>query len=100
MPTVGHPHGARGVSEQLVLTFSCECSEAGWFTPDEALGLVQAPQQKAKSSDALRPERGLRYRSYRTRPYEALLDEEVQTPFTKMPTEPRVCVLVCASHGL
>jgi hypothetical protein len=71
-----------------VLTFSCEwvggepragdeCSEAGWFTPHEALGLVQAPQQKAKLSDALRPERGLRYRSYRTRPYEALLDEEL-----------------------
>lgn len=83
---LGRPE--RGVPEQVVLTFSCEwvggepragdeCSEAGWFTPDEALGLVQAPQQKAKLSDALRPEKGLRYRSYRTRPYEALLDEEL-----------------------
>ena len=38
--------------------------------------------------DALRPERGPRYRSYRTRPYEALLDEKLQAAFTNFPTEP------------
>lgn len=44
---------------------------------EEALGLVEAPQQKAKLLDAVRPEGGLRYRSYRTRPYEALTDERL-----------------------
>jgi 8-oxo-dGTP diphosphatase len=74
------------VPEMVVLSFSCrwisgdpcageECSEAGWFAPEEALGLVEASQQRDKLRDALGCERDLRYRTYRTRPYEALLDE-------------------------
>lgn len=77
-----------GVAEMVVLTFSCEwvagqpkagneCVDAGWFSFDEALKMVVAPQQKAKLVDASHPERRPRYRSYRTRPYEALLDEQL-----------------------
>ena len=83
---LGRPE--EGVPEMVVLSFSCrwvsgephvgdECSEAGWFAPEEALGLVEAPQQRDKLCDALGRERGPRYRAYRTRPYEALLDEEL-----------------------
>jgi hypothetical protein len=72
----------------IVLAFACEwvggesragdeCLDAGWFPLEEALGLVQAPQQKAKLLDATHPERSLRYRVYRTRPYETLLEEEL-----------------------
>jgi len=45
--------------------------------PEKALGLVEAPQQRNKLRDALGREQGLRYRAYRTRPYEALLDEKI-----------------------
>lgn len=83
---LGRPEG--GVPEQVVLTFSCrwvagepraadECVDAGWFSLEQALGLVEVPQQRAKLLDAARPERGPRYRSYRTHPYEALLDEQL-----------------------
>jgi hypothetical protein len=51
--------------------------EAAWFSEEKALGLVEAPQQQAKLLDALRPKRGLHYHAYRTRPYEALLDERI-----------------------
>jgi 8-oxo-dGTP diphosphatase len=68
------------VPEMVVLAFSCrhlsgepraeeECSDAGWFAPEKV------PQQRDKLHDALGGERGLRYRAYRTRPYETLLDE-------------------------
>jgi 8-oxo-dGTP diphosphatase len=78
----------RGVPEMIVLAFSCqwvagvpraggECVDAGWFAPGEALELVPAPQQKAKLLDAICPGRSPRYRAYHTRPYEALLDEEL-----------------------
>ena len=83
---LGRPE--EGVPEMVVLAFSCrhlsgeprageECSDAGWFVPEKALGLVEAPQQRNKLRDALGREQGLRYRAYRTRPYEALLDEEI-----------------------
>lgn len=83
---LGRPE--EGVPEMVVFAFSCgwvggepsagdECAEAGWFSPDESLGLVEAPQQKAKLLDAFGPGRGPRYRSYRTRPYEALLEEHL-----------------------
>jgi 8-oxo-dGTP diphosphatase len=83
---LGRPE--RGVPEMVVLAFTCEwvggepcagdeCIDAGWFTLEEALELVRAPQQRAKLLDATRPERSPRYRAYRTRPYEALLDEEL-----------------------
>jgi hypothetical protein len=49
----------------------------GWFAPEKALVLVEAPQQRDKLRDALSPERSLGYRAYRTRPYEALLEEEL-----------------------
>jgi 8-oxo-dGTP diphosphatase len=76
------------VPEMVVLAFSCrhlsgeprageECSDAGWFAPEKALVLVEASQQRDKLRDALSPERSLGYRAYRTRPYEALLEEEL-----------------------
>jgi 8-oxo-dGTP diphosphatase len=78
-----------GVPAMVVLAFFCEwvggeprvgdeCVDAGWFALEEALELVRAPQQKAKLLDATRPERGPRYRAYRTRPYEEVLDEELR----------------------
>jgi 8-oxo-dGTP diphosphatase len=81
---LGRPE--ENVPEMVVLAFSCRhlsgepragegCSDAGWFAPEKALELVEAPQQRDKLHDALGDERGLRYRAYRTRPYEALLDE-------------------------
>lgn len=83
---LGRPE--ESVPEMVVLTFSCEwtagepcagdeCVDAGWFSLDEALRLVEAPQQKAKLLDASRPGSSPRYRSYRTRPYEALMDEQL-----------------------
>ena len=83
---LGRPQ--EGVPEMVVLAFSCrylageprageECSDAGWFAPEKALELVAAPQQRDKLHDALGPERSLRYRAYRTRPYEALLEEDL-----------------------
>jgi 8-oxo-dGTP diphosphatase len=83
---LGRPE--RGVPEMVVLSFSCrwvsgepcagdECVDAGWFALEEALELVRAPQQRAKLLDAIRPEQSPRYRAYRTRPYEALLEEEL-----------------------
>jgi 8-oxo-dGTP diphosphatase len=83
---LGRPE--EGVPAMVVLAFSCEwiagepraadeCVDARWFSLEEALGQVAAPQQKAKLLDAFRPERGLRYRSYRTHPYEAFLDERL-----------------------
>lgn len=78
---LGRPEG--GVPEQVHLVFACEwvrgepraggeCLEAGWFGVEEALGLVGAPQQRAKLEDALAGS-GLRYRAFRTRPYESVL---------------------------
>ena len=83
---LGRPES--GVPEMVVLAFSCqwvggvpragdECVDAGWFALDDALELVRAPQQRAKLLDAIRPERSPRYRAYCTRPYKALLDEEL-----------------------
>jgi 8-oxo-dGTP diphosphatase len=75
------------VPEQVHLTFRCrwvggepragdECSDAGWFDTGEALCMVSAPQQRAKLLDALDGESGVRYRSFRTYPYEVLLEKE------------------------
>jgi 8-oxo-dGTP diphosphatase len=83
---LGRPE--RGVPEMVVLAFSCqwvggvpragdECVDAGWFALEEALELVLAPQQRAKLLDATRLGRSPRYRAYRTRPYKALLDENL-----------------------
>ena len=49
-----------------------ECLEAGWFTPDEARGLVTHPAQAAKLRDALDAgdAPGVRYRVYQTTPRE------------------------------
>jgi ADP-ribose pyrophosphatase YjhB (NUDIX family) len=71
------------VAAQINFAFSCawvggepragdECLEAGWFSTNEALRLVQAPQQAGKLRDALAPGPGVIYRSYRTCPYEVL----------------------------
>ena len=81
---LGRPE--KGVPEQVVLTFRCrwvggeprageECSDAALFPADEALRLVEAPQQREKLRDALAPPEDLevRYREYRTEPYEAVL---------------------------
>jgi 8-oxo-dGTP diphosphatase len=83
---LGRPE--EGVPEMVVLAFSCrhlsgeprageECSDAGWFVPEEALELVGASQQRDKLRDALSGEQGPRYYAYRTYPYEMLLDEEL-----------------------
>lgn len=83
---LGRPE--KGIPEMVVLTFSCEwvggepcagdeCVDAGWFSLEEALELVWAPQQRVKLLEATRAERGQRYRAYRTRPYEELLDEDL-----------------------
>lgn len=42
-----------------------ECSDAGWFAPEEALRLVTHPAQHAKLRDALGAD-GVVYRAYRT----------------------------------
>jgi 8-oxo-dGTP diphosphatase len=78
---LGRPE--RGVPEQINFSFSCrwadgepragdECVEAGWFSWDEALELVEAPQQIGKLRDALAASQDVTYRSYRTYPYEVL----------------------------
>ncbi len=65
--------GALGI---VMFTFLCahtggdaragdECSDAGWFTPEEALRLVTHPAQQAKLRDALDAD-GVVYRAYRT----------------------------------
>jgi 8-oxo-dGTP diphosphatase len=83
---LGRPE--RDVPEMVVLAFFCEwvggepragdeCFDAGWFSLEEALELVRAPQQRARLLDVTRPKRSPRYRAYRTRPYEAQLDEEL-----------------------
>ena len=77
----------RGVPEQVHLTFRCrwlrgepragdECLDAGWFSAQESLRLVTAPQQKAKSLDAVGAEDGLGYRAFRTQPYELVMERE------------------------
>jgi ADP-ribose pyrophosphatase YjhB (NUDIX family) len=82
---LGRPE--RGVPEQVHLVFGCEwvrgepragneCLEAGWFGPEEALRLVEAPQQRAKLEDALAGS-GLWYRAFRTQPYESVLDRRL-----------------------
>lgn len=45
-----------------------ECSNAGWFTPEETLRLVTHPMQHAKLQDALAAAEGVIYRAYRTTP--------------------------------
>ena len=78
---LGRPE--KGVDEQINFAFSCawvggeprageECLDAGWFSEDEALRLVQAPQQAGKLRDALAAAPGVIYRSYRTYPYEVV----------------------------
>ncbi len=69
-----------GVPEQLMLTYRCrwlsgepcgdECMDAGWFAPEEALRIVTHPAQLAKLGDALNAGPGVRYRAYKTQPYE------------------------------
>ena len=65
-----------GAPPKVMFTFLCsfargeacagaECSEAGWFSPEEALRMVTHPAQLAKLHDALAPE-GIVYRAYRT----------------------------------
>jgi 8-oxo-dGTP diphosphatase len=82
---LGRPE--EGVAEQINFAFSCawvggepragdECLDAGWFSEDEALRLVQAPQQVGKLRDALAPGPGVAYRSYRTYPYEVVCETE------------------------
>ena len=69
------------MAEQLNFAFRCawvggdpcagdECVDAGWFSRDQALRLVRAPQQAGKLRDALSDAPGVGYRSYRTCPYE------------------------------
>ena len=76
---LGRPE--RGLAEQVNFAFRCvavggdpcagdECMEAGWFEPVEARRMVTAPQQSAKLEDALADMTEVRYRAYRTYPYE------------------------------
>ena len=76
---LGRPE--RALAEQVNFAFSCrwvggepcagdECTEAGFFEADEARRMVWAPQQKAKLEDALARTPEIRYRAYRTYPYE------------------------------
>lgn len=71
----------RGLAEQINFVFSCrwvsgepragdECTEAGFFEADEARRMVEAPQQRAKLEDAFIGVQEVRYRAYRTYPYE------------------------------
>jgi 8-oxo-dGTP diphosphatase len=80
---LGRPE--KGVPEQINFAFSCrwtdgepragdECTGAGWFSVDEALELVEAPQQYGKLGDALAASPGVTYRLYRTYPYEVLYE--------------------------
>ena len=74
-----------GIAAQLNFAFHCawaggepcagdECVEAGWFSTDEALRLVRAPQQAGKLRDALCGAPGVGYRSYKTYPYEVVYE--------------------------
>jgi 8-oxo-dGTP diphosphatase len=76
---LGRPE--KGVPEQINFAYSRrwtggeprsgdEC--AGWFSVDEALELVEAPQQSGKLVDELATSPGVIFRSYRTYPYEVL----------------------------
>jgi 8-oxo-dGTP diphosphatase len=76
---LGRPE--RGLAGQVNFAFYCEwsgeepcagdeCTEAGWFEVDEARRMVRAPQQSAKLEDALAGVPEVRYRAYRTYPYE------------------------------
>lgn len=78
---LGRPEN--GVPGQINFAFSCrwtagepragdECVGADWFSVDEALELVEAPQQSGKLRDALAASSGVIYRSYRSYPYEVL----------------------------
>ena len=78
---LGRPE--KGVPEQINFSFYCrwtdgepragdECTGAGWFSVDEALELVEAPQQSGKLKDALAASQDVTYRSYRTYPYQVL----------------------------
>jgi 8-oxo-dGTP diphosphatase len=80
---LGRPE--EGVAEQINFAFSCawaggkpragdECVDVGWFSRDEALRLVRAPQQAGKLRDTLASGPGVVYRSYRTYPYEVLCE--------------------------
>jgi ADP-ribose pyrophosphatase YjhB (NUDIX family) len=64
---LGRPE--EGVAEQINFAFSCawvggeprvgdECLDAGWFSEDEALRLVQAPTRPASCGTPSRPARG------------------------------------------
>lgn len=67
--------------EQVLFTFLCEwtggepcagheCSDAGWFTREQALRLITHPAQLDKVQDALANDVGVVYRAYKTHPYE------------------------------
>lgn len=82
---LGRPE--QGVHEQVHLTFRCrwqrgepragdECLDAGWFSVQESLRLVTAPQQKARLLDATGAEDGTHYRAFRTQPYELVMKRE------------------------
>jgi 8-oxo-dGTP diphosphatase len=69
------------LAEQVNFAFYCEwvggepragneCTEAGFFEANEAQRMVKAPQQSAKLEDAVVGELEVRYRAYRTYPYE------------------------------
>ncbi len=47
-----------------------ECPEARWFAPEDALGLITHPANRAKLRDALAGSTGVAYRAYRFRPEE------------------------------
>jgi ADP-ribose pyrophosphatase YjhB (NUDIX family) len=54
-----------------------ETAEAGWFTVDEALGLVTFPANLAKLTDALRAAERPIYRVYSTQPYAVKLERGI-----------------------
>jgi 8-oxo-dGTP diphosphatase len=46
--------------------------EVGWFSEEHARGRVTHPPSAQRLSDALSPDRGIVFRSYRLHPYEAI----------------------------
>jgi 8-oxo-dGTP diphosphatase len=60
-----HVHGLAAAREEAI-------PEVGWFPPATALELVTRSPATDRLRDALEPERGVRLRTYRVRPYEAI----------------------------
>ncbi|MBI1742271.1 NUDIX hydrolase [Candidatus Acetothermia bacterium] len=71
---------------KLIFAFSCshaagepqpshETSDAGWFTPEEALQMVVHQPQHVRLRDVLSHNESIIYRSYTTNPYQVLYEK-------------------------